>query len=66
LDDKNTRASGKLIQWRLAKSEATPVIALEKSHRTGLLSIGSRKNWLYSTSEYSTPEELTSAIRQYL
>lgn len=66
LDDQGTRKSGRLIQWRLPKSEASPVVAREKSSATGLLSIGRRKNWLYSTNLYPTAETLESEIRQYL
>jgi hypothetical protein len=66
LDDQGTRSSGRMLQWRLPKSEASPVFAREKSAATGLLSIGPRKNWLYSTNLFPISETLESEIRQYL
>jgi hypothetical protein len=66
LDDQNTRSSGRLIQWRLPTPEASPISARGKSANIGLLDIGRRKNWLYSTSLFPRPETLESEIRQYL
>ncbi len=66
LDDQGTRSSGRMLQWHLPKSSALAVIAREKSASIGLLDIGSRKNWLYSTSLFPNPETLESEIRQYI
>ncbi|OYY72659.1 hypothetical protein [Sphingomonas sp. 28-63-12] len=68
LDDASTRASGLLVQWVLPRDQASPVLARPRSPGLGLLDIGPRKNWLYSTSLFASPEhlqkEITSAIQE--
>jgi hypothetical protein len=64
LDGEKTREAGRLLQWRLALESAKPVVARRKNARIGLLSIGPRRNWLYSLKLFSTPESLEDSVRQ--
>jgi hypothetical protein len=68
LDDEKTRKSGRLIQWTLASDMTNPVRAHVYKQAVGLLDIGPRTNWLYSTSLFSSPEilerEITAAIAE--
>lgn len=62
LDDENTRADGRLIQWRLPLSAAQPIRAREHKPGAGLLDVGPRKRWLYSTSLHPQPQELERSV----
>jgi len=64
LDDERTRATGKIIQWRMALGDAYPIRAREHPTKTtvGLLRIGVKKNWLYSLSLHPDPGELEAEI----
>lgn len=63
LDDKNTRTSGRLIQWILPLEEASPIIARAHKRTVGIVQIGSRRNWLYSQRLWSKPEFLEQEIK---
>ena len=62
LDDENTRDSGKLIQWRITLEQAEPITVIAHKPTVGLVSIGPRKNWLYSRSLHANPDELKREI----
>jgi len=62
LDDKGTRKSGRLIQWRLSLEGTQPVKARRYKRTVGLLDIGPRKEWLYSTALYPEPKDLETAV----
>ncbi|MDF9798255.1 hypothetical protein OKW21_003518 [Catalinimonas alkaloidigena] len=66
LDDEDTRASGKVIQWKLALKESSPVSAGLYKARTGLLNIGPKKGWLYSKALYNRPQELEQAVSELI
>lgn len=66
LDDERTRASGRLIQWHMGLDDATPVRARPYKSGSGLLDIGQRRNWLYSTELYPVPGELEDAVERLL
>jgi hypothetical protein len=66
LDDDNTRTSGRLIQWVQLRESIDVVEAIEYKPTTGLLTIGKRKNWLYSTALYSRPVLLEDKIKKLL
>ncbi|MEI7444666.1 MAG: hypothetical protein WCK28_07240 [Burkholderiales bacterium] len=66
LDDETTRNSGRIIQWLLPREHATPIEARPHRSFTGLLDIGPRRDWLYSTSLFPTPESLVSEVRRAL
>jgi hypothetical protein len=66
LDDERTRASGRLIQWRLPLEDAQPVRAHLSDRGSPVIDIGLRKDWLYSTKLHSSPhaleKDLTAAV----
>lgn len=68
LDDKQTRSSTRLIQWRMPLSEANPVSAIISSKGRPVVNIGTKKHWLYSTSLHSSPrtfrQDIESMIRE--
>jgi hypothetical protein len=66
LDDDNTRTSGKIIQWITNKGDATPVVARKYKETVGLLDVGQRKNWLYSSDLFPTPKDLEREVTQIL
>jgi hypothetical protein len=66
LDDEKTRASGRLIQWVSPKTEATPVKCREYKDSVGLLDIGQRTSWLYSTRLFPSPATLEEEVRSAL
>lgn len=63
LDDENTRQSGRLIQWCLPKDRADPIRATPHKETVGLLSIGPRVNWLYSTRLYPDPQFIKDEVK---
>ena len=66
LDDDSTRKSGRLIQWVLPTATADPIHAREKRAGIGLIDIGDRRNWLYSTSLFSSPELIRAEVGRAL
>jgi len=64
LDDDSTRTSGRIIQWVLKKEDAKPIEASKYKWTVGLLSVGLRKNWLYSTRLFSKPEDLQKKVAE--
>lgn len=68
LDDETTRASGRLVQWVLPRDQNLTIVARPRSPGLGLLDIGPRKNWLYSTNLFATAEylqvEVSNAIKE--
>jgi hypothetical protein len=66
LDGASTREKGSLIQWVHPKSKARPIVAVPYKPRTGLVSIGPRKNWLYSVRLYPTTSDIESAVEKLL
>jgi hypothetical protein len=62
LDDENTRARGRLIQWRLPLSSATPVKAHISRKGNNVLDVGVKKNWLYSSSLHEVDTELEEKV----
>jgi hypothetical protein len=62
LDDKRTRASGRLIQWRLPLGDAKPVKARRYKKGVGLISIGDHDDWLYSTHLHADPHRLETEV----
>lgn len=63
LDDEGTRASGRLIQWTLPRTTDLPVRARLSRETVGLIDIGSRANWLYSTRLYAAPDAIEREIK---
>lgn len=66
LDDARTRKSGRLIQWRLSLSTGHNIEARETSETNGTIDVGSRRNWLYSRSIYSTPQQAVEAVESLI
>ncbi len=66
LDDERTRAKGRLVQWLLPTSLASPVRARAHKATAGLLDIGPRRNWLYSTDLHPHPDRLERDITEML
>lgn len=66
LDDDDTRASGRLIQWRLSHDEARPVRAEVLNYRIGGLRVGPRSKWLYSRELFPDAEDLERAVEQLI
>ncbi len=67
LDDEEGRANNDLIQWRMPVKEAkVKIYARPHKRNSGLLDIGARKNWLYSTSLFPSPETLEQTIKELL
>jgi hypothetical protein len=66
LDDERTRSSGKLIQWRLPLETATPISTGVSKKGQGLVSIGPRRNWLYSMSLHPDADALVDQITELI
>jgi hypothetical protein len=64
LDDDTTRKSGKIVQWSLPAAKADPINAREKRQGVGLIDIGERRNWLYSTTLFSAPDLIENEVRR--
>jgi hypothetical protein len=64
LDDAATRKSGRIVQWALPTEKADPISAREKRAGVGLIDIGERRNWLYSTSLFSSPDLIEAEVRR--
>ena len=64
LDDEKTRSNGKLLQWVLPREQALPVFVRDRGTGLGLLDIGVRRNWLYSTLLHPAPELLKEEIER--
>ena len=64
LDDEKNREAAKTIQWNMKLEDAQPITASPKSNypNSGLLHIGSRKNWYYSLKLYPQAGELVKQI----
>jgi hypothetical protein len=62
LDDENTQSTEKLIQWKLALNDTNPISAQAHKRTIGLVSIGGRRNWLYSRRLHPRESELVSEI----
>ena len=62
LDDENTRASGRTIQWREPLERLTSVGTRSYREAVGRLDIGPRSGWLYSTSLHPSPSALTADV----
>lgn len=67
LDDENTRKEKKLLMWSITLEEARAHIEV-KPHKknSGLLDIGSKKNWLYSTVLFPKPADLVKEINKLI
>lgn len=66
LDDENTRAKAKLIQWKLPISDAQPVRAHISSRGNNVVDIGPKKNWLYSSDLHEIDTELEDKINNLI
>lgn len=68
LDSQDNRKANRLIQWSIRLSRGVPVRARLRAgkQRTGLLDVGKRQNWLYSTNLFDPPEELEKAVREMI
>jgi len=66
LDDEKERTNGTVIQWFLPKKDAAPVQASPYKRTIGLLQIGPRKDWLYSTRLFPSPTALERRIKSML
>jgi hypothetical protein len=66
LDDEKTRSSARLIQWRMPLLNASPVSVSTSSRGNPVVHIGTRKNWLYSTSLHSSPIALRQDIESMI
>lgn len=64
LDDENTRGGGRLIQWRMSLSEASPIRARVSEKGKAVLDIGRKKRWLYSPELHSDPAVLEETVRR--
>jgi hypothetical protein len=66
LDDENTRAKGRVVQWQQPVQAAKEVYARPKSKAkiAGVVDIGRRRNWLYSLSLHPDPQQLEHRIQQ--
>lgn len=62
LDDENTQASGRLIQWRILLEEANPISAIPHKPTVGLINIGERRNWLYSRRLHPSTKGLENEV----
>ena len=65
LDGEKTRARKRLIQWSEPRGEIEPIRARARSSSsiTGLVDIGSHRNWLYSKSLHKDPSQLVALVR---
>jgi hypothetical protein len=65
LDDKDTRAKENLVMWQVPLKDARKKITA-RPHKefTGLVDIGQRKNWLYSTSIYPYPDLIVKEVKK--
>lgn len=63
LDDENTRAKGRLIQWLLPLADAKPVRAYLSKRGSRVIDIGKKKRWLYSQHLYQDGEDLERAVK---
>ncbi len=66
LDDDKTKATGKLIQWRISLDKAHPIEVRAHKAKVGLVSIGERRNWLYSRRLHPTTDGLKQEIKRLL
>jgi len=64
LDDASTRASGRLIQWRLPHGEVSPIGTRPYKEGVGLLDLGPRKGWLYSYTLHPHADDLVAQVAQ--
>lgn len=62
LDDENTQATSKFIQWRIALDEASLVSVRAHKRTVGLVDIGPRTRWLYSRHLYPNADKLKQEI----
>jgi hypothetical protein len=62
LDDENTRATGRLIQWRLPLDQATPIRARTSERGNAVVDIGTKRSWLYSRHLHSDEQLLEGDI----
>ena len=54
------------VQWSLDLSEVDSVRARPISGKSGLVDIGSRKNWYYSNNLFREPADIEAAIKSVL
>jgi hypothetical protein len=66
LDGTSTREKGRLLQWVIEKSRAEPIVAVPYKKTVGMVSIGNKRDWLYSVRLYPQPSDIESAIRKLL
>ena len=66
LDDRNTRSSSRLIQWRLPIERARPVRARQSARGNPVIDVGPKKHWLYSVSLHAEQAELENEIKGML
>ena len=68
LDSERTSEADRLIQWSMSLSRGVPVRARQRTDRkhSGLLDVGKRQNWLYSTTLFDPPGDLENAVRQLI
>jgi hypothetical protein len=62
LDDRRTRSSGRLIQWRADFADLAPIRARTSSDGTTIVTLGSKGSWLYSSDLYPDGSDLETAI----
>ena len=62
LDDRDTRKSGKLIQWRQTFADSKPIRVRRYKKTIGLVDLGEATDWLYSKRLHEDPETLKSEI----
>lgn len=64
LDEDETRNNGELIMWQMPIKDSRKNIQTDPHKKySGLVSIGERKNWLYSTSLFPDPSILVERIK---
>ncbi len=66
LDDERTRTSGRIVQWVQPIESIDVVHAREYKPTAGLLQVGKRKDWLYSTALFPEPSFLEGRIKDLL
>jgi nucleoside phosphorylase len=66
LDDLDTRRKGRLVQFTEFPDRLLPVDARANDRDTGLLHIGPRRNWHYSTALFPDPQQLIIRAEQLI
>jgi len=66
LDDEDTRASGRLIQWKLPLDQATPIQARISARGNPVVDVGPRRSWLYSRRLHPDEQVLETDIARLI